>query len=243
MRLIVDSGNTLVKIAVFDEGTIVHKTELEQNTLLFANHIIEKYPIRSAIISDVSSMAEPVIQMLSSEIPVLRMTGTTPVPIKVNYQNAETLGSDRLAAVVFASDFFPGSNVLAIQAGSCITYDLVTETDEYVGGAISPGLEMKLKALNTFTARLPLVKKKEINFIEGHNTELSILSGVINGSIAEIDGMIDFYRNKYHDLNVIMGGGDTFFFDKKLKNRIFAIENLVLKGLNLILEYNVKLEK
>jgi type III pantothenate kinase len=243
MRLIIDSGNTLVKIAVFDEDTIVHKTELDLNTLLFANHIIEEYPISSAIISDVSNMAEPVVQMLPSELPVLRMTGTTSVPIKLNYQNAETLGSDRLAAVVFASDYFPGSNVLAIQAGSCITYDLVTANDEYMGGAISPGLEMKLKALNTFTARLPLVKKKEINFIEGYNTELSILSGVINGSIAEIDGMIDFYRSKYNDLKVIISGGDIFFFDKKLKNRIFAIENLVLKGLNIILEYNVKLEK
>jgi type III pantothenate kinase len=243
MRLIVDSGNTLVKVAVFDDDTIVHKTELEQNTLSFANHIIEKYPISSAIISDVSNMAEPVVQMLPMGFPVLWMTGSTPVPLKTNYQNVETLGSDRLAAVVFASDYFPGSNVLAIQAGSCITYDLVTGNDEYMGGAISPGLEMKLKALNTFTARLPLVKKKEINFVEGQSTELSVLSGVINGSIAEIDGMIDFFRSKYNDLKVVMGGGDIFFFDKKLKNRIFAIENLVLKGLNLILEYNVKLEK
>jgi type III pantothenate kinase len=243
MRLVIDSGNTLVKIALFDRDTIIYKTEQDLNASIRLDSIFKKHTIDSAIISDVSNGTKQLADQLPNGLPVVFMSGQTPTPLNIKYMSTDSLGSDRLAAAVFASDFFPGNNVLVIQTGTCITYDLVSETDEYLGGAISPGLEMKLKALNTFTAKIPLVKKKEISFITGNNTENSILSGIVNGSIAEIDGMIDRYTENYPGLKVIIGGGDIFFFDKKLKNRIFAIENLVLKGLNLILEYNVNLEK
>jgi type III pantothenate kinase len=133
---------------------------------------------------------------------------------------------------------FPDNNVLIIQTGTCITYEFVSGEGEYSGGSISPGIDMRLKSMNTFTAKLPLVKKQEIDYLIGKTTKESILSGVINGCIAEIDGIIDQYRKKFSELKVVAGGGDIFFFDKKLKNRIFATENLVLKGLNEILKFN-----
>ncbi len=239
MKLIIDSGNTLTKIAVFNKDLITFKTEEKDTSFNAIEKILQSYSVEAAIISDVSNTTNKIAERLTSVLPVVKMTGITPTPLKMEYQSCERLGTDRLAAAVFASAHYPHSPVLTIQAGTCITYDFVTKDGIYKGGGISPGLDMRFKAMNTFTANLPLVKKKEISFLLGENTQDSILSGVMNGTSAEIDGIIDQYIEKYPGLKVVIGGGDTFFFDKKLKNRIFAIENLVLKGLNLILEYNV----
>ena len=150
------------------------------------------------------------------------------------------MGKDRLAAAVTGNHFFPNQNVLIIIAGTCITYEFVNTKAEYLGGAISPGISIRFKALHTFTGKLPLVEKKIKASIIGNTTENSILSGVINGCFYEVKGITYEYTDKYKDLKIILSGGDMKYFDKILKNSIFAISNIVLIGLNIILDFNAK---
>jgi type III pantothenate kinase len=239
MNLIIDSGNTLAKAALFQGDEIIASARSANDDWSFVFEMMGENNPEFVIISDVSNATQPLKNELEKSIRVISMTGDTPVPLKIAYTTPETLGPDRIAAAVYGQKLFPDHHVLVIQAGTCITYEFLTPIKEYLGGAISPGMDMRLKAMHTFTAKLPLVKKKEIDYLTGNSTENSILSGVINGCIAEIDGMIDKYRQNYQDLKVIAGGGDIFFFDKKLKNRIFATENLVLRGLNEILNFNI----
>lgn len=240
MNLIIDQGNTLTKLAVFDQGNLVNRIVLEAFNSQVILELLHNYPIRAAIVSDVRGTGEPFTQLLSPHAYCLCLKADTPLPLKLDYDTPQTLGSDRIAASLGAWSHFPGQDILVIQAGTCLTYDLVTSDFTYRGGAIAPGLEMRFKALHTFTAKLPLLNKKDIYFLNGKNTRDSILSGVINGSVAELDGIIERYQQNHPNLKVVMTGGDTFFFDKKLKNRIFAIDNLVLTGLNLILEHNAR---
>ena len=193
--------------------------------------------------------------------PVITAGPDLSLPVKTLYKSPETLGSDRVAAAIGAQHFFPGENTLVINAGTCLTTDFLTKNNEYLGGTIAPGLQMRFRALNSFTGNLPLVEMKppqqipgpsdpkrdaenghmlEIPDIPGQSTKDSILAGVICGMTAEIDGLIDQWREKISFFNVIMSGGDVKTFDKKLKNRIFAVENIVLYGLNLMLKHNAQ---
>lgn len=238
-HLIIDSGNTLAKVAIFRHNEIISQASGPHNDWTFLFQLLHDHPpLQGIMISDVSDSTRHIVDTLSKLAPVMYMHAGIGTPLTIDYQTPETLGSDRLAAAVAAYTLFPGKPLLVIQMGTCITYEFVSADAKYQGGAISPGLDMRFKAMHTFTARLPLVKKEEIDFIVGKNTCQAILSGVINGCIAEIDGIIDEYRNRYEQLQVVVGGGDTFFFDKKLKNRIFATENLVLRGLNEVLKFN-----
>ncbi len=166
------------------------------------------------------------------------MTSLTKVPLINRYKTPETLGKDRLALAVGAVTKFPGENILAIDAGTTITYEFITNNNEYLGGAISPGIKMRFKALNNFTGKLPLITEIETDHLIGHDTKTSIQSGVLNGVIKEIDGIIDEYKNRFGALKVLVTGGDYIYFVKKLKNSIFATPNLVLEGLNKILIFN-----
>ncbi len=163
------------------------------------------------------------------------------LPITLLYKTPETLGSDRLASALAATVFFPKENTLVINAGTCLTTDFVTEKGEYLGGSIAPGLQMRLKAMHHFTGKLPLIELNEsITDLPGQTTESSMLAGVTTGMVAEIDGLIEIWRKNISFFNVILSGGDAIFFDKKLKNRIFAVDNVVLHGLNLMLKHNVQ---
>jgi type III pantothenate kinase len=167
----------------------------------------------------------------------------TQIPLKNAYKTPETLGKDRIAAAVAAWHEFPGKDLLVIDAGTAITMDMVTKPGEFLGGAIAPGIDLRFKALHTFTGRLPLIKRKNINYLTGTSTEESINSGVINGIAAEIDGIIDKYKILYPDLITIFGGGDSKFLHKRLKNSIFALPNPVVNGLHTILNYNIENNK
>jgi type III pantothenate kinase len=162
----------------------------------------------------------------------------TPVPLTIDYKTPETLGRDRIALVAGAAAMYPGKNVLAIDAGSCITYDLVTSAGHYLGGAISPGIDMRLKALNTFTGKLPLVQQQDFYRLIGNTTTTSILSGVINGTVEEVKGIIGHYRSEFENLKVILTGGGQEFLLNKIKSDIFAVPDLLLMGLNKILDHN-----
>jgi type III pantothenate kinase len=240
MHLVIDMGNSLVKTALFENGEICFKKVSPGFTSEILDSILDSKQIDAAIVSSVRGTTDLEALFKAVSFPVLFPDATTPLPIKNQYGSPATLGMDRLAAVTGARALFPEKDLLVINAGTCLTMDFLSEDGVYHGGSIAPGLEMRLRALNQFTGKLPLESPTKENIpLTGNTTSASILSGVINGMIAETDGFIAQYRTQFPELNVILSGGDIFFFDKKLKNRIFAIENIVLYGLNQILEYNV----
>jgi type III pantothenate kinase len=171
---------------------------------------------------------------------IIYLDRNTRLPIINNYKSKVSLGKDRIAAAVGANTIFPNSNVLVIDAGTALTFDFVSDNNEYMGGNISPGMQMRFKALKTFTSKLPLLDKSEEFYLTANNTNDAIISGVQSGIIFEMDSYINEYKKKYNDLKVILTGGDSFFFEYKLKNRIFAKPFLTAVGLNRILEYNAK---
>lgn len=239
-NLILDFGNTLFKAAVFEQGNLVHKFS---GSKLFTNKLIEvkkDFPqIKKAIFSSVVMLDEDLIQFLKNNFECFELSSETKIPLINQYKTPNTLGKDRLAAVIGAFELFPKRDILVIDAGSSITYDILTRHSEYLGGGISPGIAMRFKALHQFTDKLPLVKPLDFNInLIGTDTQESIQSGVINGVKAEIDGIIDQYKKIYPEIIVLFTGGDLKHFDKNLKNNIFAAENLVLHGLNFILNYN-----
>ena len=240
MNLIIDQGNTNVKAAVFEQNKI--KEVLTCASLEDKNFIafISKYEIKKGIFSSVQK--EELAQLLK-KYNLFTLSHTTPLPLKIIYKTPKTLGLDRVAAAVGAISLFPNTNVLTIDMGTCITYDFINAAQNYLGGGISPGFEMRFKALANYTGKLPLVqfKKEQLKLI-GDTTESSIISGIYNGVRCEINGIIQQYVQQYSDLNVVVTGGDVNRFDLEPKNRIFADEFLVLKGLSEILNYNDKIE-
>ena len=247
MYLIVDRGNSFTKFALFRENELLDlrvfaSASANQIEGLLNSYAIQYDPwvIDHGIFSSVVQENEDILNLIAPRMKLLVMSCKCPVPVTNRYESQESLGNDRIAAAVGAAFLYAGSNVLIIDAGTCITYDLITASREYLGGGISPGIKMRFKALHTFTSKLPLVSQDgELDLI-GRTTLNSIRSGVLNGVIAEIDGIIDRYKERFTDVSVILTGGDTNYFDKKLKNDIFAVPNLVLLGLKDILQYNVE---
>lgn len=240
MELIIDIGNTLTKIAFFDNNTLSY---IEQTKELKKEHLFKllyKFPqTDSAIISAVKSYSTEVKESLENKFEKFIETGIdTALPITNKYQSPKTLGYDRLAAAIGAETLFPGKNLLIIDAGTAITYDILTSQKEYLGGSISPGLFMRYKALHYFTEKLPLVNHVEQINITGNNTESSILSGVQFGIFFEIKETIRHYKKRFKNLKVVITGGDSVFLYNKIKGSIVLSSNLNLLGLNRILEYN-----
>lgn len=240
MNLIVDIGNTRVKAAVFENSELKEFFVFGNTQELLQSSLFSTYKILNCIVGTVVNGLDAFIKVLETKTNVLLFTSETPTPLKNLYKTAHSLGSDRLAGAVGGNTLFPDKNVLVIDAGTCIKYNFVTSQNEYIGGAISEGLKMRFKAIHTFTSRLPLLDIDENSdvFI-GTTSHESIISGVQNGAIAEVQGFIETYRKQYPDLNVVITGGDVNFFEKRLKKPIFADSFLILKGLNRILEYNI----
>ncbi len=159
MNLVIDAGNTLTKLAFFENQDIKHFHKGPQIAWQELIPLLDKYRVKSVIISDVASHTDAIAAELQKRYPVLLMTSQTPCSLSIHYNSIETLGTDRLAAAVLGSSLFPGRNTLTIQAGTCITYEFVNQKGEYHGGSISPGIDMRFLAMHTFTAKLPLVKK------------------------------------------------------------------------------------
>ncbi len=237
MNLVIDIGNTLVKLAVFDGDKLIDsliEDQLNKKTLAL---LFEKHNIKKSIFSSVTE--HHAYETLLKKYNLLALTHSTPLPLAINYKTPETLGIDRIAAVIGAKTLFDASDLLVMDIGTCITYDFLNSKNEYLGGAIAPGFQMRFKALNHFTQKLPLVNfNKEALKLIGDTTESSIISGVYNGMENEIKGTINSYQSQYETLKIVVTGGDRNLFDLEPKNRIFADEFLVLKGLNEILNYN-----
>lgn len=243
MYLAIDIGNTRTKAGVFNNaGSLSLLKNSERIDTEEIIEIIETHSIKSAILSSVGSSeyCSILAEKIRTKVPLLILDAGTPLPISINYQNKETLGVDRIAAATAAHSLFPESDVLTIQAGTCIVCDLVTQDGVYRGGSISPGLDMRFAALHTFTNRLPLVSYHESEVEIGNSSETSILSGVFLGLVDEINGAISRYREQFPGIKIILTGGNKNILENRIKNTIFAIENLVLTGLYKILIFNAK---
>lgn len=240
MYLAIDIGNTTHKAALFDEGGRQCRWwRKEHLTTEDLEQIITQYPIEGAIVSSVGEETAQIVECLRSHAPTCVLTSDIRLPVALRYDTPASLGADRIACAVGAHAMFPGSNVLAVQAGTCLVTDLVTAAGVYLGGTISPGLWMRFRALPQFTAHLPLLDPGPVDYLVGNTTAHSILSGVVNGYVCEIQGMISRYETQYPDLKVILSGGDAPLLENSLKNSIFAAPNLVLLGLYEILHFNV----
>jgi type III pantothenate kinase len=241
-NLIIDIGNTRTKIALFNEHDLMFNVSMDRLTPRQVMMLKEEHEqLNSAILSSVKPADEELLEVLNRQFDqFMELDHSTALPIENLYATPETLGKDRLAAAVGANELFPDTNLLVIDAGTAITYDLVSAKNQFIGGNISPGLEMRFKALNHFTGKLPLVSPRDNFNAIGKNTEEAIRAGVQNGIIFEMEQTIEFFNRNYQNLQIIMTGGDSNFFDKKLNYTIFVHFNLTLIGLNRILEYNAK---
>lgn len=239
VNLIIDIGNTVAKVALFDGTSIVEVVYDSNQSLDCLEAVCAKYTIEKGIVATVIDLNDKILSQLGKlTIPLVWLDEKTPLPVINLYRTPETLGYDRMASVVAANEQFPDKDILVIDAGTCITYEFVDSCGQYQGGNISPGLNMRLKALHQFTGRLPLVASEGEVLPMGKDTETAIRSGVLKGIEYEIAGYISALKHKYPELLVFLTGGDDFSFDTNLKSVIFADRFLVLKGLNRILNYN-----
>ncbi len=232
MNLIVDIGNTRAKIALFNSDNQIVESFFCDGDLPDIETKISGLNYRRLIISSVRGNYSWKIE------DALCFDHTTPIPLKSLYQS-KTIGVDRLSAAVGANEITPHKNCLIFDLGSALTIDFVSSKNIYMGGNISPGMSMRFNALHTKTGQLPLLNSNGWDFnLHAQTTQEAIRSGVVQSLIFEIERYIELYEQQYPDLNVFFTGGDAIFFAKQIKKSIFADENLVLKGLNRILNYN-----
>jgi type III pantothenate kinase len=239
MNLVVDSGNSRIKAGLFKGSELIQKESFLD--LIELKKFIESVNSDHVLVSSVNHDPAEILSWSSSKGRKITLSPSLSFPVSITYLTPSTLGVDRIAAVCGALDLFPGQNCLVIDAGTCINYELLDAKGVYHGGAISPGVAMRFEAMHTFTARLPLVKSNENIGLVGNSTETCLQSGVMNGVLEEVKGIILQYKLIYPDLTVIMCGGDYPFFENKLKPAIFVAPELVLIGLNRILRYHVEL--
>ncbi|GAB1450888.1 type III pantothenate kinase [Draconibacterium sp.] len=240
MNLVIDIGNTRTKFSVFNRGEVLITVPVDEFMPKHIDVLQNDYPeLKQVILSAVKEYSPKLKDALQTKFDqFIELDSNTPLPIENCYKTPETLGKDRIAAVVGGFDLYPGNNLLIIDAGTAITYDILNDKHQYLGGNISPGLEMRYKALHQFTGKLPLIEHRKFDKLYGTTTEEAILAGVQHGVVFEIDKAIDTFNDFYTNLKVIITGGDADFFDNKLKNSFFVNFNLTAMGLNRILEYN-----
>ena len=242
MLLVIDVGNTRIKAAVFEQYTLLERVSFSNETL--ANNIdliLKKHQkISSLVVSSVGNFEKEVFSKINSNIKTYFITKDIRFPFNNLYKTPDSLGIDRMVLAAGAVLQFPNQNRLVIDAGTCVTYDFIDAENNYLGGAISPGIRLRYESLNNYTAKLPLLTKSiPQNFI-GNSTQNSIHSGIINGLTNEIDGFIEDYQEHYANIIIILTGGDSEFLANRLKNTIFANSNFLLESLNQTFQYNHK---
>lgn len=242
MDIVIDVGNTHVKFAVFDGQTIVHAsvTKADQVVMEFSKYIKQFPRLNQGIISSTAEVNPKLWDEMKNQLQLIEFSHQSKTNFTNNYKTPNTLGLDRIALIAAASEIFPESNVLVIDAGTCITYDFKTKSNVYEGGAISPGVHMRFKAMHRFTKNLPWIQNltKASNYI-GTTTQEAMQIGVYKSISYEIDGYIDDYKVDYEDLTVVLTGGDYNLLEASIKNSIFATSNFLLKGLHKILQLNI----
>lgn len=238
MNLVVDIGNSRIKYAIFKDGVILAQNSVDPTEAEVVFHDTLINPCKRAIVSASGKIDDSFIQKVKDEMEVLLFDQHTKLPVKIVYDTPETLGRDRIAGAVAAWKIFPGESSLIIDMGTCITTNIVNDRGEYLGGTISPGVQMRAKAMNVFTENLPLVDLELPKELIGRNTITALQNGVIRGAYYEIQTFIDNIKPIFGINNVILTGGDAKIFGNLLNFEIFALPNLVLSGLHEILQYN-----
>jgi len=233
-----DFGNTLLKCAVFNNSSIGEIIVLDNDSDESMEALVKKYQPKKTILSSVIEHNPNLEKILSAASRFHKLSHLTKLPFSTPVGKPETIGADRLALAAAAVYFHTKKNNLVIGMGSCITYNFINKYDQFLGGSISPGMEMRFRSLHTFTAKLPLIKP-DWNFpLIGYDTKTNILSGVLLGMSTEMDGIIEYYGEKFSNFNVLLTGGDAAYFARHLKSKIFADPQLIFKGLYAISEYN-----
>ena len=243
-----DFGNTRLKCGVFISDHLSEVLTLENDKIDTIRGLLDKYMPRNTILSSVINHNNDIEKLLNEQTSFLKLDSATRLPFTTPVSKPETIGADRLALAASAVHFYKGKNNLIIALGSCITYNFINKYNSFIGGSISPGMEMRFKSLNAFTAKLPIVKfDAKItgwNFpLIGYDTDTNILSGIVLGMASEIDGIVNEYKEKFSNFNAVLTGGDSGNFEGHLKNKIFADPWLILKGLYSISEYNHGVKK
>ncbi len=238
ITLCFDFGNTRKKVAVFEGADIQEAITLPDDAQETIQPLIAKYKPAKSILSSVIDHNPVLEELLAAASKFHKLSHHTKVAFTTPVGKPETIGADRLALSAAAVHYYPGQHNLVIGLGTCITYNFINKFHEFVGGAISPGMEMRLKALNYYTAKLPLVKADSNVPLIGYDTTTNITSGVVLGMAKEIDGFIEAYRERFRNFNVLLTGGDIVYLASHLKNKIFADPDLIFKGLYALSEVN-----
>jgi type III pantothenate kinase len=232
-----DFGNTRLKAAVFKGDQLITTIVLE-DPLNQIRSLINEYQPEVSVLSSVIHHDPEIENLLSTSSKLIQLHHRLKLPFSIPVGKPETVGADRLAIAAAAVFLFPGSNILAIGLGSCITYNFINQAAELVGGAISPGMEMRFRSMHEFTAKLPLVVGDWNVPLIGYDTKTNLQSGVVLGIAKELDGFIDAYREKFGNFNAVLTGGDLGILEPHLKNKIFADPHLIFKGLYAISQIN-----
>jgi type III pantothenate kinase len=233
-----DFGNTRLKIAFFQNAKLAEVIVIENDEIATIGSVLEKFDAQKTILSSVINHNPEIETLLAKKTKFHKLSHLSKLPFTTPVGKPETIGADRLALTAAAVYFFPKQHNLVIGMGSCITYNFINADHEFLGGGISPGMEMRMKALNQFTAKLPIVKPDGNVPLVGYDTVTNILSGVVIGMAKEIDGFIDVFKERYGNFNVHLTGGDLVYLAPHLKNQIFADPELIFKGLYAISEVN-----
>lgn len=233
-----DFGNSRLKCGVFMNDGFVEEIILNDPSAASIGKLLDTHQPQKSILSSVINHDSSIEDLLASRTSFHKLSHLTKLNFSIPAAKPETIGADRLALIAAAVHFYPDQNNLIIGLGSCITYNFVNQYNQFIGGAVSPGMEMRFKSMNEYTAKLPLVQK-DWNFpIIAYDTKTNLQSGVLAGITFEIEGFIDFYSSRFGNFNVVLTGGDTLYFARRLKNRIFADLNFLFKGLYALSETN-----
>jgi type III pantothenate kinase len=238
VTLCFDFGNTRKKVAVFHDAEMKEGILLPDDAVETIQSLIRKFQPAKSILSSVIEHNPAIEELLALNTKFHKLSHLTKVLFTTPVGKPETIGADRLALTAAAVHYYPDKNNFVIGLGTCITYNFINKYHEFVGGAISPGLEMRLKSLNSYTAKLPLVEADSNVPLIGYDTNTNILSGVVLGMAKEIDGFIHDYRERFRNFNVLLTGGDIVYLESHLKSKIFADPDLIFKGLYAISEVN-----
>jgi type III pantothenate kinase len=233
-----DFGNTRKKVAIFHDAEMKEAIVLKDDSVETIQSLINQFQPAKSILSSVIDHNTAIEELLAAKTKFHKLSHLTKVAFTTPVGKPEAIGADRLALSAAAVHFYPDKNNFVIGLGSCVTYNFINKYHEFVGGAISPGLEMRLKALNYYTAKLPLVKADSNLPLIGYDTTTNILTGVVLGMAKEIDGFVEAYRERFRNFNVLLTGGDIVYLASHLKNKIFADPDLIFKGLYAISEVN-----
>ena len=241
VTLCLDFGNTRLKAAIFDNENFREEISLPDDHDATIWGLIKNYRPDRSILSSVIHHNEGIENILAGQTIFHKLSHTTRLPFTTPVGKPETIGTDRLALIAAAVHFFPGRNNLVIGLGSCITFNFVNQYHQFLGGAISPGMDMRFRSMHDYTARLPLVNEVPVAEgipLAGYDTKTNLQSGVINGMCCEIDGVINKYIERYGNFNALLTGGNSPYFASQLKNKIFADSNFLFKGLYALSELN-----